>query len=101
MTRNTLILLLCCGAMSAPALATDEASGDRLFKRLDSDNNGVVSEQEYLSSAEQRARRAFKRLDSNGDGQISQSEYDTAVRKIKEYIEKRRQQRLTPNNSNE
>ncbi|MEJ2687640.1 MAG: hypothetical protein P8124_10615 [Gammaproteobacteria bacterium] len=95
-----LIFLLGSGLISTQVLASGNAAAERLYKRLDTDNNGTVSEQEYVASAEQRARRAFKRLDSNGDGQLSEQEYDAAIQKMKQFFEQRRQQRLSPDNTN-
>ena len=101
MKRMIAWFLLGSCLMTTQAMASGEATSERLFKRLDSDNNGVVSEQEYVASAEQRARRTFKRLDSNNDGQLSQQEYEAAIKKLKQIIEERRQQRQAPDNSNE
>jgi len=101
MKRVILMFLLGSGLVSTSALASGNAAADRLYKRLDTDHNGTVSEQEYVASAEQRARRAFKRLDNNGDGQLSQQEYDAAIEKMKQFLEQRRQQRsTTPDNTN-
>lgn len=100
MKRTLLIGLLGGGFLAAQAMAADEPTGERLFRHLDSDNNGAVSEQEYVMAAENRARRIFKRIDKDGNGQISPQEYQAAGKKLKQFIDDRREQREATDNSN-
>ena len=55
---------------AAPA-ATPMAREEKRFARLDTDDNGGVSEAEYLASR----RKAFAKLDTNTDGRIDFAEY--------------------------
>jgi Ca2+-binding EF-hand superfamily protein len=67
-----------------------------LFKKMDADSDGSVSEQEFESTvvsispqganaansadAQSRAETEFKKTDTDGDGKISESELATAVK---------------------
>ena len=69
---------------------------DSEFKAMDSDGNGMVSQEEYLDYvlAETRAKSlaAFKQIDQDGDGNIAHDEYATfmnfATSKMNEFISK-------------
>ncbi len=58
------------GQLVAPA-ATPVAREAKRFARLDADDNGDVSETEYLASR----RKAFGKLDVNADGKVDFAEY--------------------------
>jgi len=56
-----------------------------VFDILDADNDGILSEQEYLQffrafrGEEEEGHRAFEKLDENGDGQLTRQEFLEAV----------------------
>jgi Ca2+-binding EF-hand superfamily protein len=52
------------------------------FQQADKDNNGQISEQEFIQAIEQPAHVAFAIADLNHDGQISQEEAQTARRVV-------------------
>lgn len=56
--------------LAAPG-ATPVAREAKRFARLDADDNGGVSEAEYLASR----RKAFAKLDVNADGKVDFTEY--------------------------
>ena len=61
-----------------PAKADSDAGYKRIFRRLDADGDGAVTEKEYVSRTrwgEQKARAIWRASDFNGDGQVTESEY--------------------------
>jgi len=56
-----------------------------IFDMLDADNDGVISEKEYLQfyrafrGEEREGSRAFQKLDENGDGHLARDEFLEAV----------------------
>ena len=67
------------GPLAAPA-ATPIAREEKRFARLDIDDNGGVSEAEYLASR----RKAFAKLDTNADGRVDFAEY--AAKSISKFV---------------
>ncbi len=64
-------------SMAGAALADDaanKAASPSSFQRMDSDQNGKVTEQEFIDS---RATR-FAKLDQDGDGKVTSAEFDSA-----------------------
>lgn len=67
---------------------------DSEFEAMDSDGNGLISQEEYLEyvMAETRAKSmaAFKQIDQDGDNNVSHDEYATfmnfATGKMNEFI---------------
>lgn len=53
---------------------------DEMFKRMDTNGDGVISKQEFMDQAEKR----FKRLDANGDGQITREELENAAQNMRQ-----------------
>ena len=58
----------------APVVAK-EASGARLFERLDRDDSGTVSLSEFIDGTSGR----FDRLDADGNGTVSEAEIDAFI----------------------
>ena len=56
---------------------------ERMFARLDSDGDGVVSEAEFGEARGGRLEKHFDRIDTNGDGMISEAEREAAHEKMK------------------
>lgn len=50
----------------------------RKFDEADSNNDGKVSKEEFTAQVQKRADKMFKRLDSNGDGVVKADEADQA-----------------------
>ena len=69
----------------APADTEAKKRGDpdagfkRIFRRLDADGNGVVTETEYVERSrwkdKNKARAIWRASDANGDGKVSEAEY--------------------------
>ena len=60
-----------------PPSASDIAS--QMMSSLDTNGDGVISEDEAQATGRQNASQAFAALDTNGDGSISQDELTSAV----------------------
>lgn len=52
----------------------EKARQERMMKRLDANEDGVLSAEEMFSG--KRAEKMFAKVDRNGDGQISEEEFD-------------------------
>lgn len=79
-------LMLSGGALQAqePKLPTSE----RLFNRLDKDNDGKIS----LKEVQRRSARPFMRLDADRDGTVTAAEIEAYLTKL---MERRRDRILT------
>jgi len=84
-------MVLCGTLLAMPVMAEETPAAENMFKMFDTDNNGVVSEQEYVTAAAERARRNFKRVDANNDGQLTTDEVNNAGKRVRKAIEERRQ----------
>lgn len=69
---------------------------DSEFQAMDSDNDGLVSQEEYLdyvlAETRQKSMAAFKQIDQDGDNNVSHQEYSEfmnfATGKMNEFISK-------------
>ena len=59
--------------------------------KLDADDDGKVSYEEYRASKEKAHERQFKKMDSNGDGYIDAAEKKVQKDKMRSMREKRKQ----------
>ncbi len=54
-------------------------SGDKEFNAMDANNDGNISQEEYmdyiLAETRQKSEAAFRQIDQNGDGNVSHEEY--------------------------
>ncbi len=66
-------------ATSLPAAAADHPLADRIFERMDTNNDDKVDAGEM----EQARAARFKRLDANGDGVVSAAEQDRAQNRVR------------------
>jgi len=66
-----------CAAASRPPSQDDAVDEGALFEIIDRDQNGTVTEEEFVRVYEDRpaARREFERLDTNRDGALSRDEF--------------------------
>ena len=91
--RKLLTLGACALAFSmTPALADDyEGKKDRMFEKLDADDDGNITKAEFLSEAEEK----FAKIDADGDGTVTKAEADEMRKKwhekMKEHREKRKE----------
>jgi hypothetical protein len=82
--RTTMKRLLVLAALAlvgfvSPTLAQEGSAGNQLGKR-DTDGDGKISKQEYVSANEKR----FGEIDADGDGSISRDELKSANQARKE-----------------
>lgn len=57
--------------LAAPPAPSPKSREEKRFARADRDDDGLISQSEYLSTR----RRNYDKLDSNGDGRLSFEEY--------------------------
>ena len=81
---------------SAPVLADDhggEGHKGGMFKKHDTNGDGAVSKEEFLSHAEER----FSKVDADGSGDISKEEakaaHESKREKMKERMKERKERR--------
>lgn len=82
-----LTLSAVCLAFAGAAWTTEQASDrpdpdlqyKRIFKRLDADADGVVTEAEYVQRSrwpdKEKARKIWRASDADGDGKVTEREY--------------------------
>jgi Ca2+-binding EF-hand superfamily protein len=82
-----------CGFISLQAADEKKAdkpkvSKEEQFKKMDSNNDGSVSEDEFVAVRGKKdpakAKEMFKKLDKNGDGKLSLEEFSAAGGKKKD-----------------
>ncbi|RUO26829.1 hypothetical protein CWE09_09100 [Aliidiomarina minuta] len=101
---STLVALGLATVGLTTAVASESASNketerqvkrDQRFAEIDLNNDGYISEQEFVASAveraEQRARLMFSRLDEHNKGEISAEEFAAQLDKRGEHKAERRQ----------
>lgn len=92
----TLGLTTAAAAESATSKDTErQIKRDQWFAEMDLNNDGYISEEEFVESsvarAEQRARVMFSRLDEHNKGEISAEEFAAQLDKRGEHKAERRQ----------
>lgn len=85
--------LICLGALCLSLFSCDDRAGAdsaakeakraRVLKRMDANDDGVVSPEER-EQAQQKQKRVTKRFDANGDGALSDEERVSARHAIQE-----------------
>lgn len=68
--------------VNAAVAGTVQAIAQAMFQTADKDQNGTLSQEEFLQSLAEPARTAFSVLDANGDKQLTPQEIQTAERVI-------------------
>jgi hypothetical protein len=86
----TWVLVAACSAvLTSPVLAADKPkkpkpSPEQVFKKLDKDNNGSLSLEEFTGKRDAaKAEKAFKRRDKNNDNKLSLEEFSATPKKKK------------------
>ena len=79
--KITLILsaLLLSASFATAADKTDKADPEAIFKKLDANNDGSVTKEEYMASKKaqkdtDKAGKHFDKLDANKDGKLTKEE---------------------------
>ncbi|GAG16619.1 unnamed protein product, partial [marine sediment metagenome] len=65
-------------APKPPEKADPDAGYKSIFRRMDADGDGALTEKEYVSRTrwpEQKARAIWRASDFNGDGEVTEGEY--------------------------
>lgn len=93
---TTLCALTLCGALSSIAAKGAKNGGnggdkphhnpEEVFKKLDSNNDGSISKEEFLEGPRAKANPAkaaehFKMMDKDGDGKLSLEEFKAGAGK--------------------
>lgn len=74
MKTSTIVAALLMGLASFSTAHAQDTTGDRVFRKADTNGNGVFSKDEALATRQ----RLFSRLDRNGDAAIDEQEIDGA-----------------------
>ncbi|MBN8521953.1 MAG: hypothetical protein J0L77_08685 [Alphaproteobacteria bacterium] len=88
--KKHLLLATALVAVSAyPALAesSDDKDSKGIFAKNDANNDGVVTQEEFLN----HAKTKFSEIDKDGDGKITKAESDTHRAQWKEKMKDRRE----------
>ncbi|MEX2452152.1 MAG: hypothetical protein WD407_14945 [Rhodospirillales bacterium] len=95
MKKTPLFLLAAATILGGSVALTDSAQAkgkdrtnwtERMFERLDTNKDGVISKEEYAKRGADR----FGKVDADGDGKITQAEFETkAVERAQERAKKR------------
>lgn len=91
--KKLLILSAAVLALSAgPALAAqkDRPQRSRMFQKLDSNTDGVITKEEFLSAHE----AVFEKMDVNDDGEVTQKEVTAKKKEWREKMKERQEQRM-------
>ena len=59
---------------------------DETFKKMDGDNDGIVTKEEYRTFSNQETDGRFGRMDTNSDGKITLDEIKAATEKLREMM---------------
>lgn len=98
-TMRTLLIMSALSLMPWQALAAgdDKAHMDdhgparsEFMKKVDTDNDGMISKAEFMAASEQR----FKEMDTNGDGKASKEEWVAHRDKMRQQFREKRQQHM-------
>jgi Ca2+-binding EF-hand superfamily protein len=86
--KTTLMLsaLLLSASFATAADKSDKANPEAIFKKLDANNDGSVTKEEYLASKKaqkdtNKAGKRFDKLDANKDGKLSKEEMSAGEKK--------------------
>ena len=94
--KKIIVLCLFSFLLSSFSPVAAQNAGDRTFVQMDTNKDGNLDKDEYmiyfLDRAKKMAEFKFSKTDTNLDGVLSQDEINEALRKVKEVIEKQRQQ---------
>lgn len=69
--------ILLTSIVSAEDEAPKEKAPKRVFKKVDADKDGKISEEEFMDSAksEEKAKKRFAKKDKDADGFLSKKEF--------------------------
>jgi len=67
-----------------PAGGDMKARLEEFIKKMDTNGDGKVSKEEFLSQEKQQAEERFAKIDANGDGTVDKLEMEEAGRKMRE-----------------
>lgn len=88
--KKLLALGACALAFSAtPALAETGDHKGKMFEKHDTNGDGVISKEEFLSHAEEK----FGKMDADGNGEITKAEGEAAKEKWREKMKKHKEKR--------
>lgn len=91
--NKTLMLGIAAISMgvAVPAMAEGgKYKGKDMFAYHDTNSDGMISKEEFLSKAEER----FAKLDADGNGNISKAEHDAKKAEWKEKMKEHREKKM-------
>lgn len=96
MKTRIMTMMLAGALLAAPVTAMADHHGEgkghkggHMFKKMDSNEDGVITRGEFLNHATKR----FKTMDADGDGTITKDEAKAAHTKMREKRKERREER--------
>jgi len=85
---SSFIFLLPAIAIAQPAAGKPQSMSDAFMMQLDSNKDGKVSQEEFIAPH----KKQFAAMDSNGDGAIDQAEIQALEKRVREQMQKMREQ---------
>ncbi len=83
------VLLLTSSALMAQPKG---APADMFMKHFDTNSDGGVSKEEFISPQMKQLEMEFAKMDTNGDGTISKAEAEAFVKAMEQHMMQMRQQ---------
>lgn len=81
------VMLVASNHVMAQNQPTPKARFQSTFAEMDTDNDGKVSYDEYITYHQKLAEERFKKMDADGDGFVTSEEHQEA---IGQFMQKRR-----------
>lgn len=93
--KKLLMLSVAFVTFSMPqAFAQEEKQtrGGKMFEETDTNNDGIISKEEFKVHHEQKMEEWFAKLDTNGDGKITEAEVKDGKAKMRERMKQKVEQ---------
>lgn len=84
------------GAVSQQEFLAGHQNRPGMFAMLDADEDGAISQEEFVNRREARRQARFKALDTDSDGRLTQQEYEEHLAQVFESMDDDDDGKLTP-----